>query len=525
MRFVLIISSWFLLAIANRLCAQPIEADLVVPTPLGVNDTLWYRIPEGYNPDHPPAILLWWHAWGGTQREMVDYTQFDDIANARGWIAAGFMGTHRRHWNTDTSQYLCTFTLDYIRERYPFATDSIYMVGSSMGSAAGQVFHNNNCGKDDYIIAATAGGSQILDCELRQLQYLQNQIINESMIAQFGGLPYDSDSVLFNYHRASAISIIGSPYDTLNIDTTHSMHFNSLLIPVYNTWGMNDVERNAYGVIGAIWAGMRTGWAPTYNVESDISDHGLWCMYAEQIVPWLAQFSARRDPDTLTISADSDTNWYYWTKPVRDSAYVFGRYGVNRDRERDSLDVYLIRHVQELTIDATSLVTSEPSTLYVTARNYDSGIISPRIILSELGADLRTSISVQSESGPVQWEFVPGNESALQFTLTADTSYVITLGELASQTGRPKLPVSVRISAAYPNPFNSEISIEINSDITSSSTINVFNVQGQLAKSIPITLSPGTAKVTLDANDLSTGIYFLNMSGYHSPPIKVVLLK
>lgn len=514
-----------LMLVSAGVAQPPIEVDTIIQTPASINDTIWYRIPENYSPANPPALLVWWHAWGGDHREMPDYTNFADLANARGWIAAGFQGSHHRHWNTDTSQYLCKVMLDTIMASYPFSRDSIYMVGSSMGSAAGQVWHNNNCGKDDYIIAATAGGSQIMDCELRQLQYFQSEILNESMFWQFGGRPYDSDSVLFNYHRASAVSVIGLPYDTLRLDTTFSMHFNSLLLPVYNTWGANDAERFAYGNIAHAWEPLRLGWAPTIVVESDISDHGLWCMHAEQIIPWLAQFSARRSPDTLSISSDSDTLWYYWTKPVRDSAYVFGRYGVNRDRERDSLDVRLIRHVQELRIDVSGLEFQSVDTIFVTARNYDSAVLNPRLILGPVHSPFTTVSAVRSESGPINWEWVSDTTRSIQFVLSADTAYQVILIELGVDPSPAPLPNDITIRAVYPNPFNADVSIGIESDITTSTSFDLFNIHGRLAKSIPLELHPGAQTYHLQASGLSTGIYFASLRNASAKPVKLMLLK
>ena len=48
--------------------------------------------------------------------------------------------------------------------------------------------HNNNCGVLSYPLAAGAGGSPILDCELRQHQYIDSGHINNAMIEDFGGL-------------------------------------------------------------------------------------------------------------------------------------------------------------------------------------------------------------------------------------------------------------------------------------------------------------------------------------------------
>ena len=212
--------------------AQPLRIDTLVVIAPGDTNRFWVQIPEGYSPTQPPALLSWWHGYGGSRFELLGAAGWADSLNSRGWIGACHTGgptTH--HYNVQMAQDHCRIMLDWIMERYPFSRDSVYMMGSSMGAAAPFIWHNNNCGVMSYPLAAGAGGSPILDCELRQHQYIDSGHINNAMIENFGGIPDTSEAVDFEYHRYSAVHLA---------DTSQSMHFNSLHLPCYARWGTTD---------------------------------------------------------------------------------------------------------------------------------------------------------------------------------------------------------------------------------------------------------------------------------------------
>ena len=220
--------------------AVPLQAQQLFETTTvtAFGDTALFRvqIPSGYDREHPPAIIVGWHALGGSQTEIFGWG-YAEICEQRGWILASHMGPNDRHWNTRLAQLHCRAMLDWLTDHFPFSLDSIYMCGGSMGGAAGQVWHNNNCAYDDYLIAATAGGSQILDCQLRQEQYLASADTNRSMRVAFGGFPFESDSIAYEYHRYSAVHLA---------DTLESMHFNCLTVPVWSNWSEEQWEWDAY---------------------------------------------------------------------------------------------------------------------------------------------------------------------------------------------------------------------------------------------------------------------------------------
>ena len=81
---------------------------------------------------------------------------------------------------------------------FPIDQRRIYMVGGSMGGGAGAIYANNHLNPNKPMVAATASGSGILDCERR----FYEMDGNNSMIQWFGGSPIE---VPFEYHRNSAV--------------------------------------------------------------------------------------------------------------------------------------------------------------------------------------------------------------------------------------------------------------------------------------------------------------------------------
>ncbi len=490
------------------------QIDTFAVTSAGDTARFWMQLPADYNSANPPPMLIWWHQLGGTQYEMRDYTEFETEANARGWIAASHFGYSDRHWNTKRAQQHCQAMLDWIRERYPFSLDSIYMIGGSMGGAAGQVWHNNNCGEHDYFTAASAGGSQILDTQLRQEQYLAEGDTNRSMRADFGGLPSERDSVAFEYHRASAIHFA---------DTTQSMHFNSLNLPVWSTWGNTDFEWNAYGFPAQWWDSLRMleRASPTQISATEADCHGLQCMWPPGVCDWLSQFSANRYPDTLSINADENDE-YYWTRvELTRNDTVFGRYGVVKSPAQHGLDITLVSNIRRLFINAAALNVQPYDTI--------SGLWQNLLSASEHNAEVVLSpipsiLAVTGHNGsPTLWRY-DSLDQALTVPLTESGNYRIFVGDTGRVNDIPPIPISPELVGAYPNPFNS-LTMLIIASPGGPAEVALYNLLGQLALSLPITLQAGMNHVRLSADHLSSGIYFVSISGSQHKPLKILLLR
>ncbi|RPH92754.1 T9SS C-terminal target domain-containing protein [candidate division KSB1 bacterium] len=504
-----------LLVMAPFAAAQTvIDTSWVLPN----TDTLrfWAQIPANYSREHPPAILIYWHQLGGIQYEMRDASTFDTEALDRGWIAACHRGNQERHWNTARAQMHCRLMLDCIAERFPFCRDSIYMFGGSMGGAGGMIWHNNNCGPDDYLIAATAGGSPILDAQYRAEQYLALGDTNRSMRAAFGGLPSERDSVRFEYNRASAVHFA---------DTTRSMHFNGLYLPIYATHGTEQGEIDAYGI--------PLGWLDSLR-EFDNADttwfysaghagHGINLLDADSVCNWLSAFTANRYPDAVSINADENDSYYWTDVELMQNDTVFGRYVVIKDSALRRIEATYIRNVAAITVniifpwpefqetDSLRCVMNVGNSPLETSTLVLAGIPEPDTIMRVSGVNVMSTYE----------------DSALTIRAGADAEFILYYYEDSVSAVAPPavIPQVLRIVSAYPNPFNSEIALDVESPLAGSREILLHNITGQLVRTLTVNLKPGMQRVLLSGNGLASGTYFLTMPAASQAPIRIVLLK
>ncbi|NQS98080.1 MAG: T9SS type A sorting domain-containing protein [candidate division Zixibacteria bacterium] len=89
------------------------------------------------------------------------------------------------------------------------------------------------------------------------------------------------------------------------------------------------------------------------------------------------------------------------------------------------------------------------------------------------------------------------------------------------------IPDAFSLRQNYPNPFNARTTIEFEVPHRSIISIRVYNVLGrQVAELADETFDPGVHRVSFDGAELSSGIYFVNMTNeYFKATIKVLLIK
>ena len=477
----------------------------------------WLRTPANYDPvNPPPALLVWWHGYGADAHEL-NSTGFPALCDQRGWIAASFRGPFDgKHYQGTRGQAQAHMMLDWAMRTAPFSMDSIYMAGSSMGAAGGQVWHNNHCGIHDYMPAAVVGGSPILDCALRQEQYVDSGHTLDAMRAAFGGFPWDSDSIAFEYFRASAVRLA---------DTANSMHFNALHLPVYNTWGTSDscwsCEWFAYGRPAERLDTLRRADHADTTVTfcSGINSHGYPVLVDSAVVAWLAGFRANRYPDDISINAD-ESDEYYWTRAtVFNNSHTFGRYGVHKDFDHRKLDINLVRNIWTLDVEF-AFPWPEFDSLAGDWINRDS-VAVPAVGLTLSGIPFVRDVRDAEGSQP---PFAYGFDT-LRVILLHGSHYTVFFGAEDADARRLAAPRDFRITAAYPNPFNSRLNLDVETPFATRQEIRLFDVTGRLAKTLTAELHPGRQRFSVSADGLASGVYFVVVPKSGQAPLKVVLLK
>jgi hypothetical protein len=489
--------------------APPMQAQTQIDTSVAVGDSVshfWLQVPAGYSPTNPPALLVWWHQWGGTQHEMRDYTDFDEEANQRGWLAASHFGWCDHHWNNPLAQDYATAMLGWIREDYPFDEDSLYFIGGSMGGAAGMVYHNNNCDSRGFFVAATASGSGIMDCHRRAMEYLAQGDTNRSMRDVFGGLPWEAP---FEYQRNSAIYFA---------DTTYSMHFNSQHLPVLLTFGLNEGVWKSHALD---MDSVRQGWADTtFTFECSHGGHGYSIMSPLEICSWLSGFRANRYPDEISINAD-EADRYYWVYAEPTCAdTTFARFQACKIPVENRVDLTGIRHVALLEIDGEELGLNLTQMISGYWRNLEVGM-EMEVALVGLAAP---PDSVTLDGTPTTaWDYDPVER---RLTVTVGEGGLFRVYPQASSADKSAqaAPIVTRIVSNYPNPFNQSTCFLLEQARSGPVTLTVYNILGQEVWSWSALSQRGTHRVTFGGEGLPSGVYLYRLESPEESPIKRMVL-
>ncbi len=104
----------------------------------------YLTVPESYSPEEPLPLLLVFHGYTSSARNIKGYSGFDELAEKEGFIAVYPQGTlleDNTHWNVggwtlQSSADDVGFVealLDHLTEAYAIDTDRIYATGMSNG--------------------------------------------------------------------------------------------------------------------------------------------------------------------------------------------------------------------------------------------------------------------------------------------------------------------------------------------------------------------------------------------------------
>ena len=121
-------------------------------------DIFAYQIPESFDLESTYPLLIGFHQWGGNQMSTFS-TTFDEEANQRGWIFLSPFGGSSNNYNHQGAQYMVKEAIKWMIVNYNIDENRIYMVGGSMGGAAGMIYANNHLNPDEPMVAATASAS------------------------------------------------------------------------------------------------------------------------------------------------------------------------------------------------------------------------------------------------------------------------------------------------------------------------------------------------------------------------------
>ena len=257
-------------------------------------DVFSYQIPQNYDSNNQHPLVVTFHQWGGNQNSNY-YTEFDEEANARNWIMLSPYGGSSNNYNHQGAQAMVENEILWMIEHYNINEQKIYMVGGSMGGAAGAIYANNHLDPSRPMVAATASASGILDCERRAIEMDGNN----SMIEWFGGEWYE---VPFEYHRNSAVYFA---------DSTQSMHYNLKYTPLYLDFGVTETHRtHAEDLYNLLLGYNENIWIDSLPTGS----HGYSVFDENHVCNWLSQFELINNPDNINVNLDEPSR-AYWVEP------------------------------------------------------------------------------------------------------------------------------------------------------------------------------------------------------------------
>jgi hypothetical protein len=225
-----------------------------------------------------------------------------------------------------------------------------------------------------------------------------------------------------------------------------------------------------------------------------------------------------RFPDDISISADENDSYYYTTAELAGMEYELGRYGVRKNSIEKQLDITLLRNIRKLTVQF-DFPWSEFDTLQGFWENNQHLALIPIIALQ---TPVRIDTVFRTDNLP--FDFVR-TDSTVEIPLFESGEYVVVFEPTDASPSSPFSPSEFRLVSAYPNPFNSRVTLEIISDYRHTSTLLVYDILGRLQLVNSVRLSPGVTKVSLSGESLSSGSYFISLEGSSSPPIRTILLK
>lgn len=334
----------FIVFILSFCVAQEVFTEYLVQNQDTI-DIFSYQLPEFYNELNAHPLLIAFHQWGGNENSTY-YTEFDEEANNRNWIFMSPYGGSSNNYNHQGAQEMVKLEILWMLENYNIDSNRIYMVGGSMGGASGMVYSNNHLNPTEPMIAATASGSGILDCERRAIEMDGNN----SMIEWFGG---NWDEVPFEYHRNSAIYFA---------DSTQSMHHNLQHLPIYLDFGVSEPHRiHAEEMYDILTDYNQNMWIDTEPTGS----HGFSVMDENHTCHWLSQFSLNDNPFDINVKLDEPSR-AYWSEAINqieDHDFI----SVNMQKDNNMLSIYnfqnsdsLILYILDETLHQFSLSSEIP---------------------------------------------------------------------------------------------------------------------------------------------------------------------
>jgi len=442
----------FILICLSVFYSQNIYTDYIIENG-DTLDVFSYQIPSNYSDIQNHPLLIAFHQWGGNQNSPY-YTNFDEEAELRNWIFLSPFGGASNNYNHQEAQSYVEKAIIYLIDNFSIDKNRIYMVGGSMGGAAGAIFSNNHLNPEKPMVAATASASGILDCERRYYEMDGNN----SMTEWFGGSP---EEVPFEYHRNSAVYFL---------DTTQSMHYNLQYTPLYLDFGVTEPHRShAEDLYSLLLNYNQNMWID----EDPTGSHGYSVIDEFHACEWLSQYELVDNPDIINVNLDEPSR-AYWLEPynqIENNNFIKlecsrcheNRYCIDKLTNSDTL----IFHILEDYIPSNIQIYNNEESSMITIGVTGKSPLIPTISNVDFGQSTNTSMwqNLNQQEEIIYVSIYPG-EYWMSFDINLDTNQdgVWNILDIT-------LIIDFIIENSYPNEIEN-----INSDINQDNIIDVLDI-------------------------------------------------
>lgn len=279
------------------------------------SETFTVMTPFGFDPAGPKLpLLMAWNGYGLSAKSffnlpLLDMTDLDDEANARGWLAVAVTCIDDKSYGWVVGQLGVQAALEYVIEHYPVDADRIYAVGWSAGGGSAVSYAARHLNPARPMIAAVgtnAGTYNLVDTYNHLDPQTQDILENASL---FGGPPVGS--FLFNYQRTQGTTSGASP---ASIVAGLSSAANLRNVPIRHVFATDDSEVPYAPAQNQAFAGFMAGiGAPILSTSfGGLEDSHSWDLLdAAALFDWFASKKVVRAPLAFSAVADRDDS-YYW---------------------------------------------------------------------------------------------------------------------------------------------------------------------------------------------------------------------
>ncbi|HKE00568.1 MAG TPA: Ig-like domain-containing protein, partial [Planctomycetota bacterium] len=279
------------------------------------SETFGIMLPAGYDPQHPPPLVVAWHGSGNSHAQIFFSTLIPSQANARGWMVMAPLGIADNTFGWLPGQQAVEKSIDWVRANYPFDESRVYALGFSGGAQAVGNFVARHM--DPNWIRFAALGTVAGAFDVAQV-YLVNegnpdpsiQLLLQLMQVIFGGNPH---TLSFEYERVSIERMPATITNPIMPVEGHTMARSLVTVPCYIAWSTDDtvvpwVDGNNRAFKNYL---ITLGSTPvTQPVSGSPTPHSWGILDYNACFNFFASKSLAPHPQKFTILADRDARFH-----------------------------------------------------------------------------------------------------------------------------------------------------------------------------------------------------------------------